>query len=383
MYSDFIQLVKALYHDKDVIALHEPLFIGNEKKYLNKCIDSTFVSSVGLFVNQFEKTLAEKLDVKHVIATVNGTAALHICLLLSSVAENHEVITQPLTFVATCNAIAYCRAHPIFIDVDRDTLGMSPAALENFLTTHTYIENNQCYNKKTGRKITACLSMHTFGLACKIDQIKALCDHYHITLIEDAAEALGSIYQGKYLGGFGKLAAMSFNGNKIITAGGGGAILTNDATLAQKAKHLTTTAKISHPWEYQHDDVGFNYRMPNINAALLCAQLENLDFFLAKKREIAHLYQQFFVKVDYANFIGEPEHCRSNYWLNAICLKDPNKRDEFLNITNNAGVATRPVWHLMHHLSMYQSAYCDNIDNALLLERSVVNIPSGVAGLCV
>ncbi|ASK78115.1 aminotransferase DegT [Paraphotobacterium marinum] len=378
MYDEFVGFVKSIYSNKKFIPLHEPLFIGNEKKYLNECIDSTFVSSVGKFVDQFEVNLAEKLGVKHVVATVNGTTALHMCLLLANVKENDEVITQPLTFIATCNAISYCRAHPVFVDVDSDTMGMSPISLKNFLLDNAEIRDGVCYNKITGKKITACVPMHTFGHPCRIDEIKKICSEYHIKLIEDAAESLGTSYKNQQLGSFGDLSAISFNGNKIITSGGGGAIVTNDENLALKAKHLTTTAKLKHAWRFDHDQVGYNYRMPNLNAALLCAQLENLDIFIRNKRETAYLYQSFFNDIKWAKFISEPSHSKSNYWLNALRLKEPSERELFLEKTNSSKVMTRPIWTLMNKLPMFKHAFKSDLSNAKALEESIINIPSSV-----
>lgn len=378
MYNAFVEFVISLYPNQGFIPLHEPRFIGNEKKYLNECIDSTFVSSVGKYVDQFEDALADKLGADYAVATVNGTAALHMCLLLVGVEQNDEVITQPLTFIATCNAIAYCNAHPVFVDVDLDTMGMSPESLRNFLSNNAKLDEGVCYNKTTGRRIKACIPMHTFGHPCRIDEIRAVCDEYGIKVIEDAAESLGSTYQGKHLGNFGHVAAMSFNGNKIVTSGGGGAIITNDEKLAKKAKHLTTTAKLKHPWKFEHDCIAYNYRMPNVNAALLCAQLENLDMFLSNKRQVAESYQSFFKDCQWACFIPELEDARSNYWLNAILLSNPNERDAFLKMTNDAGIMTRPVWTLMNELPMFNDALCAEIPNALKLEKSIVNIPSSV-----
>jgi perosamine synthetase len=274
--------------------LHEPRFIGNEKKYLTECIDSTFVSSVGKFVNEFEEKIANYTGAKYAIATSNGTSALHISLQLANVEQNDEVITQALTFVATCNAVSYCGAQPIFVDVDKDTMGLSPSALKEFLENNTSVKNELCVNNTTGRVIKACIPMHTFGHPSRIDEIKDICDRNHIFLIEDAAESVGSFYKDKHTGNFGQVGVMSFNGNKIITAGGGGCIVTNDKTLAKKAKHLTTTAKVPHKWDFYHDMVGYNYRMPNLNAALLVAQLENLDNFVHSKRKLASIYEEFF-----------------------------------------------------------------------------------------
>lgn len=377
MFQDTVDFIQSTFNTKDFIPLHEPRFIGNEKKYLNECIDSTFVSSVGKFVDTFEEMVAEYTGAKYAIATSNGTSALHISLLLSGVLPEDEVITQPLTFIATCNAIDYCNAKPIFIDVDKDTMGLSPKALETFLKTHTTQKNNECINNTTGKVIRACVPMHTFGHACKIDKIAHICDTYNIALVEDAAESLGSYYKNKHTGTFGKLAAISFNGNKIITSGGGGCIITDDEDLAKKAKHITTTAKVPHKWEYSHDMIGYNYRMPNLNAALLVAQLENLDMYLKNKQELANTYKIFFENQK-INFMVETEHSRSNYWLNAVILKDRQTRDLFLEFTNSKGIMTRPIWTLMNKLEMFKGAQCSDLSNSEWLEERVVNIPSSV-----
>ena len=377
MFEDEIQFIKSIYKTNEFTLLHEPCFIGNEKKYLNECIDSTFVSSVGKFVDKSEEKIASYTGAKYAVATSNGTSALHIALLLANVESDDEVITQPLTFVATCNAISYCNARPIFIDVDKDTMGLSPLALKKFLENNTFIRNHQCINNKTGKVIKACVPMHTFGHPCRIDEIKDICDQYHIVLIEDAAESLGSFYKNKHTGTFGKVGVISFNGNKIITAGGGGCIITNDEILAKKAKHITTTAKVPHKWKYTHDMIGYNYRMPNLNAALLVAQLENLEQFLLKKRELATLYANFFNDMGYA-FVQESINSQSNYWLNAIILKDKQQRDLFLDETNSEGVMTRPIWTLMNKLPMFKEAQCGDLTNAEWLEQRVVNIPSSV-----
>jgi len=377
MFENIIGFIQTAYKTKDFIPLHEPKFIGNEKKYLNECIDSTFVSSVGKFVDEFEEKIANYTGAKYAIATSNGTSALHISLLLADVDQNSEVITQPLTFVATCNAISYCGAQPIFIDVDKDTMGLSPVSLKEFLENNATVKNQQCINNKTGKVIKACIPMHTFGHPCRIDEIKEICDKYQIFLIEDAAESVGSIYKGKHTGTFGQVGVMSFNGNKIITSGGGGCIVTNDNALAKKAKHLTTTAKVSHKWDFNHDMVGYNYRMPNLNAALLVAQLENLDDFIARKRKLAHTYETFFSNAQYF-FVKEPKECKSNYWLNTIILKDKRQRDDFLEKTNSNGVMTRPIWTLMNKLPMFEYAQCGNLTNSDWLEERVVNIPSSV-----
>jgi perosamine synthetase len=377
MFEDFIHFVKDIYSTKELIPLHAPQFNGNEKKYLNECIDSTFVSSVGKFVDEFEEKIAKYTGARYAVATSNGTSALHISLLLTNVTRNDEVITQPLTFVATCNAISYCGANPVFIDVDKDTMGMSPSALQKFLENNTSIKNQQCINNKTGKVIKACVPMHTFGHPCRIDEINDICDKYYISLIEDAAESLGSLYKDKHTGTFGQMGVMSFNGNKIITAGGGGCIITNNEVLAKKAKHLTTTAKITHKWEYTHNMVGYNYRMPNLNAALLVAQLENLESFLLNKRELAMMYKDFFSDKA-CHFVEESLHSKSNYWLNTIILKDKEQRDLFLEEANSKGVMIRPVWTLMNKLTMFKHSQCDGLTNVEWLEERVVNIPSSV-----
>lgn len=372
-----IEFIQNLYNRQNFIPLHEPRFCGNEKKYLNECIDSTFVSSVGAYVERFEKEFASYVGSQYAIATVNGTAALHVSLVLMGVGKDDEVITQPLTFIATCNAITYCGATPVFIDVDKETLGLSPEALSKFLDENANIQDNQCVNKHTKKVIKACVPMHTFGHPCRISEIKAICDAWHIALIEDAAESLGSYYEGKHTGTFGKVGAFSFNGNKIITSGGGGVIVTDDEALAKRAKHITTTAKIPHKWEFVHDEVGFNYRLPNLNAALLVAQLEQINGFLENKRALANRYEDFFASLDMM-FIKEPKNARSNYWLSAICLDTKEQRDAFLEYTNQNGVMTRPIWTLMNRLEMFKSCQCGDLSNAVYLEERIVNLPSSV-----
>jgi perosamine synthetase len=375
MFDDVIDFVKNLYGKESNIPLHSPLFIGNEKKYLNECIDSTFVSSTGKFVDQIELKITQYTGSNFAIATSSGTSALHISLLMSGVNKEDEVITQPLTFVATCNAISYCGAKPIFIDVDKDTLGLSPSALQSFLEKNTIVKGQQCINKNTGKIIKACIPMHTFGLSCRISEIYEICLKYKIVLIEDAAESLGSFYKEKHTGTYGSLGILSFNGNKIITAGGGGCIITDDEKLAKRAKHLTTTAKVPHRWEYTHDMVGYNYRMPNLNAALLLAQLENLELFLNNKRKNSIAYKIFFSDTD-LHFIEEPENSKSNYWLNTIILKDQRHRDLFLEETNSKGIGTRPLWTLMHKLAIFENSQNGGLKNAEWLEERIVNIPS-------
>lgn len=377
MFDEFINFVRGIYGTKKYIPLHEPKFIGNEKRYLNQCIDTTFVSSVGKFVGKFEKKIAKYTSTKYAIATTNGTSALHISLILAGVKQDDEVITQPLNFIASCNAISYCNAKPIFIDVDKDTMGLSPSALRSFLEKNTKIKNKKCINKKTKKIIKACVPMHSYGHPCRIDEIKKILKKYHIFLIEDAAESLGSFYKKKHTGTFGKLGIISFNGNKIVTAGGGGCIITNDKILAKKAKHLTTTAKIPHKWNFNHDMIGYNYRMPNLNAALLVAQLENLNFFLRNKRELAKKYQAFFKDTDFV-FFKEPKNSKSNYWLNLIILKNKIMRDQFLEETNSNAIMTRPIWRLIHSLPMFKNAQYSDLKNSKWLFERVVNIPSSV-----
>lgn len=378
MYSKIVRFIRDIYKTEEFIPLHEPRFIGNEKKYLNECVDSTFVSSVGKFVDKFEQLTASYTGAKSAVVCANGTDALHMALLLSGVKQGDEVITQPLTFIATANAISYTGALPVFVDVDRETMGLSPSKMKDFLEEFGEIRNDGfCYNKKTGRRISACVPMHTFGHPVKLDELIALCSKYNIQLVEDAAESMGSKYKGKHTGIFGKIGTLSFNGNKTITTGGGGMLLTNDESLGKLAKHLTTQAKVPHPWEFVHDQIGYNYRMPNINAALGCAQLENLDFFIKQKRLLASTYNDFFKK-EGIQFFTEPDECESNYWLNVIILNDIRERDSFLKYSNENKVMTRPVWQLMNRLVMFNQCQKGNLDNAEWFADRVVNIPSSV-----
>ena len=376
-FSEIIHFIKGLYPSENPVPLHMPRFTGNEKKYVIDAIDSTFVSSVGKYVDRFEEMICEITGAKYAIATVNGTCALHIALKLTGVQTGDEVITQPLSFVATSNSIAHCGAEPIFLDVERETLGLDPAALKSFLQTHAGIRENTCHNRVTGKRIVACVPMHTFGHPCRINEIAEICNHYHIALVEDAAESLGSTYKDQHTGTIGLFGIYSFNGNKTVTCGGGGAIVTNDKALAKMAKHLTTTAKVPHSYEYVHDMIGYNYRLPNLNAALACAQLEQLSVFVENKRELARHYQKFFETLDIP-FIKEPEHAWSNYWLNAIILPNSKTRDKFLKATNEAGVMARPAWKLLNKLKMYKDCQTDALENAKWLEERVVNIPSSV-----
>jgi len=378
MFDQLIQFIKSQFPNQDFIPLHEPKFIGNEKNYLNDCIDSTFVSSVGAYVNRFEEMMCEITGAKYALAIVNGTNALHIGLLVSGVKPQEEVITQALTFVATGNAISYCNATPVFIDVDRNTLGMSPKALTDFLELNATINSNgYSYNNKTNKRIAACVPMHTFGFPCAIDKLVEICKKWNIAVVEDAAEALGSYYKNQHTGTFGKVGTFSFNGNKTVTCGGGGAIITNDEDVAKAIKHLTTQAKVSHKWEFNHDAIGYNYRMPNLNAALACAQLEQLEKYVENKRELAKLYDCFFKDQQIA-FVKEPENTKSNYWLNTILLENIVERNQFLEETNSNGVMTRPAWELMTNLPMFKNSQMDELVNSKWLADRLVNIPSSV-----
>ncbi len=355
-----------------------PKFIGNEKKYLNECIDTTFVSSVGKFVDKFEEDMARYTGAKRAVVCVNGTNALHLAMVLVGVEQNDEVLTQALTFIATCNAISYIGAEPVFIDVDKSTMGLSPDALKAWLATNAEVRNGQCYNKGTGRRVKACIPMHTFGHPVRIEEIVHICKEYHIELIEDAAESVGSKYKGIHTGLFGRVGALSFNGNKTITTGGGGMLLFMDEELGALAKHLSTQAKVPHRWEFRHDHIGYNYRMPNINAALGCAQLEHIDDYIADKRATAVAYADYFKNVDNIIFFTEPEHCFSNYWLNVVILKDNEAQQSFLQETNDNGVMTRPIWELMNRLPMFKRCQHDTLENTIWFADRVVNIPSSV-----
>ncbi len=374
--QSIVDFVRSVYCG-DFTPLHRPVFEGNEKQYLIDCIDSNFVSSAGARVTEFEQQIAAFTGAKFAVATVNGTAALHVALQLVGVERDDEVITQALTFIATCNALTYAGAHPVFVDVDRDTLGLSPTALRQFLASHAEIRDGRAFNKSTGRRLTACVPMHTFGFPCRIEEIVRICADYGIAVVEDAAESLGSYLGTRHTGTFGKLATLSFNGNKVITTGGGGMIITDDAALAAHAKHLTTTAKVPHPFEFVHDEVGYNYRLPNLNAALGCAQMERLPEMLKVKAEVARRYAEFFESVGITS-MRAPAGTTANYWLNAIVLDSLQERDTFLEFTNSRGVMTRPIWRLMTRLAMFSHCQHDGLANSLWLEDRVVNIPSSV-----
>lgn len=434
-YQHIIDFIRSLYPNRDFIPLHEPYFGGNEKKYLADCVDSTFVSSVGKYVDRFEEMIRDFTGAKYAIATVNGTAALHVALKLAGVEQGDLVITQPLTFIATCNAISYCGAEPVFVDIDRDTLGMSPDSLEAWLSANTVIDDGACYylpridaNKKTRmnatralgqdqgnvieqtasytesskpfsqapdnplvdirdlslvnirgkQRISACVPMHTFGHPCRIDRIVAICNRYHIPVVEDSAESIGSYYNGQHTGTFGKLGILSFNGNKTITTGGGGMIITNDDELGPLAKYITTTAKKPHPWKFEHDMVGFNYRLPNVNAALGCAQMERLKDILESKRNTAHAYRDFFSQVAEIDYVPEPSDSISNYWLNVILLNNFIEREEFLKQSNDSKVMTRPAWILMNELEMFKNSISSDLGVSKEIADRLVNIPSSV-----
>ncbi len=376
LFDRLIGEVRSIFGD-GFVPLHRPVFEGNERQYLVDCIDSNFVSSVGTKVTEFEQRIADLTGTKFAIATVNGTAALHIALNLAGVKAGEEVITQALTFIATCNATRYCDAWPVFVDVDEDTLGMSPMALRRFLNEFAEPRPDGVFNRKSGRRLAACVPMHTFGLPCRIAEIVAICEEFGIPVVEDAAESLGSYAGDQHTGSFGTLGTFSFNGNKVITTGGGGMIVTNDEALALRAKHVTTTAKVPHAWEFVHDEVGYNYRLPNLNAALGCAQMERLPEMLAIKVEIASRYAAL-LEESPLQLVKPLPGSTANHWLNAVLLENREARDAFLEYTNSRDVMTRPVWRLMHHLDMFAHCQHDGLVNSLWLEDRLVNLPSSV-----
>jgi len=379
MYKDLVNFIRKTYGvEKDFIPLHEPRFIGNERKYVLDAIDSTFVSSVGKYVDQFEAMMCDITGAKYAIALVNGTNALHLALMLVGVKKDDEVLTQSLTFIATANAISYCNATPHFVDVDKETLGLSPTLLEKHLEEIAEMRDGFCYNKNTNKKISACVPMHTFGLPMYIDELVKVCNKYNIPVVEDAAESLGSYYKEQHTGTFGLIGTYSFNGNKTVTAGGGGALVTNDETLAKRAKHLSTQAKMPHKWEYRHDEIGYNYRMPNLNAALICAQLEQLEMYVENKRELSDMYFEFLKNNKNISVIREVEDAKANYWLNAVLLENEKARDEFLTFTNENGIMTRPIWTLMNKLEMFKNCPKADLTNSEWLEDRIVNITSSV-----
>lgn len=375
MSGSVVNFIRELYRSNDFIPLHVPTFQGNELKYVSETIGSTFVSSVGMFVDDFERNMEVFTASPRAVATVNGTAALHSALYMAGVKQGDLVITQALTFVATCNVLCHMGAEPIFVDVSKTTLGLCPVAVAEFLEENARLDERGCVIKNTGQRIRAVVPMHTFGHPIQLDELKSVCDKWHLKLVEDAAESLGSYYKGKHTGTIGEFGALSFNGNKIITTGGGGIVLCRDATLGARTKHVTTTAKVPHPYEFHHDELGFNYRMPNLNAALGCAQMEVLPKFLQQKRKIAEQYQTFFSSSNY-QFVSEPINCQSNYWLNAVICSDKKARDNLLKVTNAAGVMTRPVWQLMHRLPMFQHALRGSLIVSKWLESHLINLPS-------
>ncbi|TCD02708.1 LegC family aminotransferase [Pedobacter psychroterrae] len=375
--QDIISFVQGAFGTKEFIPLHEPRFRGNEKKYVMDTIDSTFVSSVGAYVDKFEELMQTATGTQKAIAVVNGTAGLQVALRLAGVKSGDEVITQALTFIATANAIVYNGANPVFIDVDLDTMGLSPESVESFLSENAELRDDGCYNKKTGSRISACVPMHTFGFPVHMNELLKVCHKWNIPIVEDAAESLGSEYHGKQTGSLGQLGIFSFNGNKTITSGGGGAIVTNDLQIGTKAKYLTTTAKKPHPYEFYHDELGYNFRMPNLNAALACAQLEQLDTFLKNKRVLAREYVDYFNSIG-VNFRQELPDTKANYWLMCVELENRDERDSFLKHTNESKVMTRPIWQLMFRLPMFENCMRDEQKNALFLEDRIVNVPSSV-----
>jgi len=375
MSAALVGFIRELYQSNEFIPLHAPTFAGNELKYVSETIESTFVSSVGKFVDEFERKMEGFTGTSKAVATVNGTAALHAALYMAGVKQGDYVITQALTFVATCNALYHMGAEPIFVDVAKVSLSLCPVALDNYLTENAFCNETGCFHKASKRRISAVVPMHTFGHPAELDELVAVCQKWHITLVEDAAESLGSYYKGKHTGTIGELGALSFNGNKIITTGGGGMVLCRDAALGARTKHITTTAKVPHPYEFFHDEPGFNYRLPNLNAALGCAQMEVLPRFLQQKRQLAERYKTFFADTEFS-FVVEPDYAQSNYWLNAVICPDTQSRDQLLKNTNESGVMTRPIWKLMHRLPMFQKAHRGDLTASEWIEGHLINLPS-------
>ncbi|MCZ8531825.1 LegC family aminotransferase [Psychrobacillus psychrodurans] len=372
---EFTSLIKEHYK-KDFVPLHEPTFNSKELEYVTECIETGWISSVGAYVTRFEEDLARFTGVKRAVAVMNGTAALHIALKVAGVQENEEVFMPSLTFIATANAASYLGAVPHFLDVSEKTLGLDPQKLEAHILAIGEVKRNQLFNKETGRVIRAVVPMHTFGHSVELEELQLICEKYHLVLVEDAAESLGSYYKGKHTGSFGKISALSFNGNKIITTGGGGAILTDDEELANYAKHITTTAKVPHRWEYEHDEIGYNYRLPNINAALGCAQLEKMPEFIEEKRKLTAFYEELIAPLEGVMLFKEPEHSTSNYWLQTLMLDDSLKRDEVLTFLNENGVMSRPIWTPMHELKLYAQMPKADLSTTGRLNQKIINIPS-------
>ncbi|MBN3493418.1 LegC family aminotransferase [Vibrio neptunius] len=373
--TSIVEFVRDTYKTDEFIPLHAPTFEGNEKAYVMETIESTFVSSVGKFVDDFERKIEAYTGTAKAVATVNGTAALHAALYMADVQRGDLVVTQALTFVATCNALYHMGAEPIFLDVSPVSLGLCPKAVDAFLEENAEVTDAGCIHKKTGRRIKAVVPMHTFGHPVELDELVAVCLKWNITLVEDAAESLGSFYKGKHTGTMGDFGAVSFNGNKIITTGGGGMVLCKTQELGARTKHVTTTAKVPHPYEFFHDEPGFNYRMPNLNAALGCAQMEVIEQYLKQKRLLAERYKNFFKGTDF-KFVTEPEYAKSNYWLNAIICPDKERREEVLKGTNGSGVMTRPIWQLMHRLPMFENAIRGDLTYSEFIEAHLINLPS-------
>lgn len=378
MSKEIIAFVRDIYKTNDFIPLHAPTFCGNELAYVSETINSTFVSSVGKFVDKFEQKVQSYTDSVKAVATVNGTAALHAAMYMVGVKAGDLVITQALTFVATCNALHHMGAEPILLDVSKKSLSLCPLALGRFLDNFAELQEDGCFHKESQRRISAVVPMHTFGHPAELDELVVVCNKWHIPLVEDAAESLGSFYKGQHTGTIGTVGAISFNGNKIITTGGGGMILCSTLELGNKIKHVTTTAKVPHPYEFFHDEPGFNYRLPNLNAALGCAQMESLSDFLENKRLLANKYEEFFLGSEY-QFVLEPSYAKSNYWLNAVICPDTESRDQLLKNTNQAGVMTRPIWQLMHRLPMFKNAIRDDLVVSEWIEKHLINLPSAPA----
>lgn len=375
MSSNIVEFIRDLYRTHEFIPLHAPTFIGNELKYVSETIESTFVSSVGKFVDEFERKMEAYTGAAKAVATVNGTAALHTALYMAGVKREDYVITQALTFVATCNALYHMGAEPIFVDVAKSSLSLSPVALESYLSEHAEVREEGCFHRNNGRRIKAVVPMHTFGHPAELDELLLVCQKWGLVLVEDAAESLGSFYKGRHTGTLGDFSALSFNGNKIITTGGGGMVLCKDEQSGKHTKHITTTAKVPHPYEFIHDEPGFNYRLPNLNAALGCAQMEVLPQFIEKKRALAKSYSDFFANSEYS-FVFEPGYAKSNYWLNAVICPDQTSRNRLLETTNSNGVMTRPVWQLMHRLSMFANCPKGALPNSEWIESHLINLPS-------
>ncbi|MFN0719065.1 LegC family aminotransferase [Vibrio cyclitrophicus] len=373
--TSIVEFVRDTYRTDEFIPLHAPTFNGNEKAYVMETIDSTFVSSVGKFVDDFERKIEAYTGTAKAVATVNGTAALHSALYMADVQRGDLVITQALTFVATCNALYHMGAEPIFVDVSPVSLGLCPKAVDAFLSEHAEITEAGCIHRQTGKRIKAVVPMHTFGHPVELDELVAVCLKWNLVLVEDAAESLGSFYKGKHTGTVGDVSAVSFNGNKIITTGGGGMVLCKTEELGARTKHVTTTAKVPHPYEFFHDEPGFNYRMPNLNAALGCAQMEVIEQYLKQKRQLAKCYENLFSGTDF-QFVTEPDYAESNYWLNAIICPDKKSREEILAGTNSAGVMTRPIWQLMHRLPMFENAMRGDLTYSEFIEAHLINLPS-------